>query len=219
MVRAAIFDIDGTLVDSNDLHVDSWQETFRHFGKEFSHKELRQQVGKGGDKYLPEFLSEAEIRLRGDEINSYRSALFRKKYIGRVHAFPKVRELFARLKQDGKRIALASSGNEQDTAHFIKLMKIGGFFDAQTSKDDVAQSKPSPDVFLRALNLLHVQPDEAVAIGDTPYNVQAAKKLGLPIIAVLCGGFSEDELRAEGAVAVFRDPADLLENYERSPLA
>jgi phosphoglycolate phosphatase-like HAD superfamily hydrolase len=73
-------------------------------------------------------------------------------------------------------------------------------------------------VFLRALNLLHLQPDEAVVIGDTPYDVQAAKKIGLPIIGLLCGGFSEDELRAEGAVGIFRDPADLLENYARSPL-
>ena len=218
MVRAAIFDIDGTLVDSNDLHVEAWQETFRHFGKEFAYNDLRAQVGKGGDQYLPAFLSEAELRQHGEDINSYRSALFRKEYIDRVRAFPKVRELFERIKQDGKRIALASSGNEEDSARFIKLMHIGGLFDAQTSKNDVARSKPSPDVFLRALNLLHLQPDEAVVIGDTPYDVQAAKKIGLPIIGLLCGGFSEDELRAEGAVGIFRDPADLLENYARSPL-
>jgi HAD superfamily hydrolase (TIGR01509 family) len=219
MVKAVIFDIDGTLVDSNDLHVEAWQEAFRHFGKEFDYKELRRQVGKGGDQYLPAFLSDLEVRQRGEEINSYRSALFRKSYLDRVRPFPKVRALFERIKQDGKRIALASSGNENDGAHFVKLTQIGGLFDAQTSKNDVAQSKPSPDVFLRALNLLHVQPEDAVAVGDTPYDVDAAKKIGLSVVGLTCGGFGEDELRAEGAVAVYRDPADLLEHYTRSPLA
>jgi HAD superfamily hydrolase (TIGR01509 family) len=218
MVKAVIFDIDGTLVDSNDLHVEAWQEAFRHFGREFDYKELRRQIGKGGDQYLPAFLSEMEVRLHADEINTFRSALFRKKYLERVRPFPQVRELFERIKRDGKRIALASSGNEDDSAHFIKLTEIGGLFEARTSKNDVAQSKPSPDVFRRALNLLEIQPEEAIAVGDTPYDVQAAKKIGLPIVALLCGGFPEDELRAEGAIAIYRDPADLLANYMRSPL-
>jgi len=218
MIKGVIFDIDGTLVDSNDLHAEAWQETFRHFGKEFEYKDLRRQIGKGGDHYLPAFLSQAEMLLHGDEINSFRADLFRRKYIGRVRAFPKVRELFERIRQDGKRIALASSGNENDTLHFVELLAVRELADAYTSKGDVAQSKPSADVFLRALNLLHLQPDEAVAVGDTPFDVDAAKKIGLPVVALTCGGFSEDELRAEGAVAVYRDPADLLEHYTRSRL-
>ena len=218
MVRAVIFDIDGTLVDSNDLHVQAWQEAFRHFGKEFDYGALRGQVGKGGDQYLPEFLTEAEMLLHGKEIERYRGDLFRRSYLERVRPFAKVRELFERIRQDGKRIALASSGTEEDNAHSIKLMNIAGLFDAQTNKNDVAQSKPSPDVFRRALNLLRVPPEEAVAVGDTRYDIDAAKKIGLPLIALTCGGFSEDELRAEGAIAIFRDPADLLENYARSPL-
>ncbi|HEV3408649.1 MAG TPA: HAD family hydrolase [Chthoniobacterales bacterium] len=218
MIKGVIFDIDGTLVDSNDLHVEAWQEAFRHFGKEFDYKELRRQVGKGGDHYLPAFLSQGDMLLHGEEINKFRSDLFRRKYIARTRAFPKVPELFERIRQDGKRIALASSGNENDTLHFIDLLAVRGLADVYTSKGDVAQSKPSTDVFLRALNLLHLQPEEAVAVGDTPFDVDAAKKIGLPIVALTCGGFSEDELRAEGAVAVYRDPADLLEHYTRSPL-
>jgi HAD superfamily hydrolase (TIGR01549 family) len=218
VITAAIFDLDGTLVDSNDLHTKAWQETFRHFGKEIPYQELRQQIGKGGDQYLPVFLSEAELRKIGPEVERYRAKLFQEKYLERVRPFPKVRELFEQLRKDGKRIALASSGNEHEVEHYVKLADIDGLVDVQVSKSDVSHSKPQPDVFTSALHSLHAAPDEAFAIGDTPYDVQAAKKIELRTIAVLCGGFAEDALRASGAIAIYRDPADLLENYRRSPL-
>jgi len=218
VISAAIFDLDGTLVDSNDLHTEAWQETFRDFGKEIPYEELRAQIGKGGDQYLPVFLSEVELRTIGPEIEKYRAKLFRKKYLEQVRPFPKVRELFERLRNDGKRIALASSGNDDEVEHYVKLAEIGDLVDARTTKSDVSHSKPQPDVFTSSLYLLHVAADEAVAIGDTPYDVQAAKKIELRTVAVLCGGFSEDALRASGAIALYRDPADLLESYRRSPL-
>jgi HAD superfamily hydrolase (TIGR01509 family) len=218
VISAAIFDLDGTLVDSNDLHAAAWQETFRHFGKEIPYQQLRQQIGKGGDQYLPVFLSEVELRKIGPEIEKYRAKLFKKKYLEQVRPFPKVRELFERLRLEGKRIALASSGNEDEIEHYVKLANIRGLVDAQTTKSDVSHSKPQPDVFTSVLHLLHLAPDEALAIGDTPYDVQAAKKIELRTIAVLCGGFAEDALRASGAIAIYRDPADLLESYRRSPL-
>ena len=219
MIRAVIFDLDGTLVDSNELHVDAWDESFRHFGKEFPRRRLHDHIGKGGDKYLPEFLTEAELRSMGDELTDYRSDVFKRKYIERVRPFPKVRELLQRIRDDGKHVVLASSGNENEVEHYIKVSEIGEVAEAFTTKSDVSNSKPSPDVFRRALNLVHVQPDEAIVVGDTPYDIQAAKKIDVPAIALLCGGFSEDELRAEGAVAIFKDPADLLDNYARSPLS
>jgi HAD superfamily hydrolase (TIGR01509 family) len=219
MVRAAIFDLDGTIVDSNDLHAEAWQETFRHFGKEIPYAQLRHQIGKGGDQYLPAFLDAVEMNSIGAEVEQYRSNIFKKSYLSRIHAFPRVRELFEKLRSDGKRIALASSGSESDVEHYVKLAEIGGLFDAQTTKSDVRHSKPEPDVFLGALNALQLRADEAIVIGDTPYDVSAAKKIGLPTIAVLCGGFAEDELRASGAVAIYRDIEDLLTSYQRSPLA
>ena len=218
MIRAVIFDLDGTVVDSNDLHAEAWREAFQHYGKEFPMKELHHQIGKGGDKYLPEFLSTAEIREFGSELEEFRSDLFRRKYLERVKPFPRVRELFQRIRDDGKRIALASSGNDTEVTHYVKLAELGELIDAQTTKSDVANSKPSPDVFASALSLLHLQAQDAIVIGDTPYDVQAAKKIELPTVAVLCGGFPEDELRASGAIAIYRDPADLLESYLRSPL-
>jgi HAD superfamily hydrolase (TIGR01549 family) len=220
VIRAAIFDLDGTLVDSNELHVLAWQETFRHFGKEIPLERLREQIGKGGDQYLPEFLTEKEMREFGEQADKYRGEVFKKKYLPQVRAFPKVRELFERVRSDGKKIALASSGKDSEVNHYEKLIGIDGLSDSMTSADQVAHSKPRSDVFLAALRTLGSwPPEEAIAIGDTPYDVQAAKKIDLPIIGFLCGGFSEDVLRDAGAIAIFRDPADLLERYYQSPLA
>jgi len=219
VIRAAIFDLDGTLVDSNELHVLAWHDTFRHFHKDIPLERLREQVGKGGDQYLPVFLNEREMREFGDEADKYRGEVFKKKYLSHVKPFPKVRELFERIRAEGKKIALASSGKEDEVRHYEKLLGIGGMVDCMTTADQVAHSKPRADVFIAALNLLSMQPGDAIAIGDTPYDVDAAKKIGLPVIGVLCGGFPEQTLRGEGAVAIFDDPANLLERYYQSPLA
>ncbi|MEY2489012.1 MAG: hypothetical protein QOC70_954 [Verrucomicrobiota bacterium] len=220
MIRAAIFDLDGTLVDSNDLHVQAWQETFRHFGKEIPLEKLREQIGKGGDQYLPVFLSEKELREIGKQMDEFRGKIFKRKYLPRVRPFPRVRELFERVRSDGKKIALASSGKADEVEYYQKLIGIEGLVDCQTTADDVAHSKPKPDVFIAALRLLgHLSPEQAVAIGDTPYDIEAAKKIDLPTIALLCGGFPEDDLRDAGAIAIFREPADLLDRYYQSPLA
>ncbi|MEY2519329.1 MAG: hypothetical protein QOF24_1088 [Verrucomicrobiota bacterium] len=220
MIRAAIFDLDGTLVDSNELHVEAWQETFRHFGKEIPVERLREQIGKGGDQYLPVFLNELEMREFAKEADEFHGKIFKKKYLLQVRPFAKVRELFERVRSDGKKVALASSGKEHEVHHYEKLAGIEDLVDSMTSADQVAHSKPKSDVFIAALRTLgNLQPQDAIAIGDTPYDVEAAKKIDLPIIGLVCGGFSEGALRDEGAVAIFRDPADLLERYYQSPLA
>ncbi|MDQ6809404.1 MAG: HAD family phosphatase [Verrucomicrobiota bacterium] len=220
MIKAAIFDLDGTLVDSNDLHAEAWQETFRHFGKEIPLPALRAQIGKGGDQYLPVFLNEREMRTIGEAVEKFRGEIYQKKYLAQVKPFPCVRELFERLRASGKKVALASSGVADELDHYRALAHIDGLIDAQTTKDDVARSKPAPDIFLAALhNLGGVAADEAIVIGDSPFDIQAARKIGLATIALLCGGFPEDKLRAMGAAAIFRDPADLLKNLQRSPLA
>jgi beta-phosphoglucomutase-like phosphatase (HAD superfamily) len=218
VIRAVIFDLDGTLVDSNELHVLAWQETFRHFGKEIPLERLREQIGKGGDQYLPVFLNEQEMREFGAQADEYRGEIFKKKYLSQVRPFPKVRELFERVRAEGRKIALASSGKEDEVRHYEKIAEIEGLVDCMTTADQVAQSKPKADVFIAALRILGVLPGEAIAMGDTPYDVAAAKKIELPVIGLLCGGFPEQALRDEGAVAIFRDPADLLERYYQSPL-
>ena len=213
-LRAFIFDVDGTLVDSNEFHVESWDRAFRHFGKQFSREQLRAQIGKGSDQYLPEFLSAKEIERFGKELDEYRSDLFKKEYLPRVKPFPKVRELFERIRDDKKRIVLASSGKKADTKHYIKLLKIDNLIEGYTSADDADRSKPAPDLFSAALEKLSVSPNEAITVGDTRFDIEAAAKAGLSTVAVTCGGPSEAVLREAGAIAIYRDPADLLTHYD-----
>jgi HAD superfamily hydrolase (TIGR01549 family) len=211
-----IFDIDGTLVDSNELHVDSWDQAFRRFGKQFTQEQLRAQIGKGSDQYLPEFLTPQEIERFGKELDEYRSGLFRKEYLPKVRPFPKVRDLFQRIHDDNKRIVLASSGKKADTKYYVDLLKIGDLIDGYISGDDTDRSKPAPDIFAAALEKLgDISPADAVTVGDTRFDIEAAKKTGLKTIAFLCGGTPESVLRQAGAIAVYRDPADFLTHYEK----
>ncbi|MDQ3257346.1 MAG: HAD family hydrolase [Acidobacteriota bacterium] len=219
MIKAVIFDIDGTLVDSVDLHARAWQETFKHFGKEIPFEDVRRQIGKGGDQLMPVFFTEEEIDRFGEEMEEFRGDLFKREYLPQVRAFPQTRELFERVTADGKRIALASSAKEDELDTYKKLARIEDLVEKETSADDAEKSKPHPDIFEAALaQLADIEPEEAVVVGDTPYDAEAAGKIPLRTVGVLCGGWSEDELRAAGCIAVYRDPADLLARFDGSPL-
>ena len=220
MIKAVIFDIDGTLVDSVDLHARAWQETFRHFGKEIPYERVRHQIGKGGDQLMPVFFSKEELDERGSEMEKYRGELFKREYLPRVRAFPRVRELFQKLKDEGFRLALASSAKEDELGTYKKLARIEDLVEEETSSDDADKSKPHPDIFEAVLERLgDIEPLEAVVVGDTPYDAQAAGKLGLRTLGVLSGGFPEAELKAAGCVQIYQDPADLLARYEESLIA
>ncbi|HEX8072983.1 MAG TPA: HAD family hydrolase [Pyrinomonadaceae bacterium] len=220
MLKAVIFDIDGTLVDSVDLHARAWQEAFRHFGREIPFADVRHQIGKGGDQLMPVFFSKEELDEFGEEMEKYRGDLFKREYMPRVRAFPRVRELFERIKRDGKRIALASSAKEDELKVYKELANISDLVEEETSSDDADKSKPHPDIFEAALAQLgDVAPAEALVVGDTPYDAEAAGKAGLRTVGVLCGGFPEAELRAAGCVRIYQAPADLLARYDESPLA
>jgi len=209
--RAVIFDLDGTLVDSNEFHIDSWDRAFRHFGKTFSYEELRKQIGKGSDNYLPQFLTPKEMNEFGKELDQYRSDLFKKEYLPCVKPFPSVRELFEQIRGDGKQILLASSGKKPETKHYTKLLQIEDLIDGQITSEDANSSKPAPDIFNAALAKLGVSRNEAIVVGDTRFDVEAAKKAGLAAIGFLCGQAADEQtLRKAGALAVYRDPADLL---------
>lgn len=219
MIKAVIFDLDGTLVDSNELHVDSWERAFRHFGKRFSVEALRRQIGKGSDQYISEFLTDDEIERFGNELDGYRSRIFEEEYLPRVRPFPKVRELLERIKRDGKQIVLATSGKKSEAKFYQKLLQIEDLIDGETTADDAAKSKPAPDIFEAALKKLSgVSNLEAIVVGDTRFDVAAARKAGLRTIGLLCGGTSETVLLQAGAVAIYRDPADLLDHIPGAPL-
>jgi HAD superfamily hydrolase (TIGR01549 family) len=212
---AFIFDIDGTLVDSNELHVDSWDRAFRRFGKQFSREKLRTQIGKGSDQYLPEFLTPDEIDRFGKELDDYRSGLFKKEYLPKVRPFPKVRDLFQRIRDDNKRVVLASSGKKTDTKYYVDLLKVDNLIDGYVSGDDADSSKPAPDIFAASLKKLgDISPADALTVGDTRFDIEAARKIGIKTIAFLCGGTSGPVLREAGAIAIYSDPADFLAHYD-----
>jgi len=219
MVRAVIFDVDGTLVDSVDLHAKAWQEAFQHFGKQVAFEAVRSQIGKGGDHLMPEFLPREQIERQGKEIEQYRTNLFKRQYMPLVKPLPGVRQLFQRLRDDGRQIALASSAKGDELETYKRIANISDLLDTETSSDDAQQSKPDPDIFQAALHRLHdAPPADAVAIGDSPYDAEAAGKTGLRTIGVLSGGFPEDRLRRAGCAEIYRDVAHLLQHYNESLL-
>ncbi len=219
MVKAVIFDVDGTLVDSVDLHALAWQEALKHFGHEIAFERIRYQIGKGGDQLLPVFLTPDELARVGGDLDAYRSELFKKTYLPQVRPFPKVRELFTCIREDAKRIALASSAKEDELSAYKRIADIEDLVEKETSSGDVERSKPHPDIFQAALDKMPgVSAETAIVVGDTPYDAEAAGKLGLRTIGVLCGGFPEADLLAAGCLAIFRSPADLLARYDQSPL-
>lgn len=220
MVRAVIFDVDGTLVDTNDLHTASWADAFRHFGHDIPPDRIRHEIGKGGDTLMPALLPGDVVERQGKDIEAFRKDLYMREYLPRARAFPEVRALFERIRAAGQKIVLASSGSAAEVDSYKGIAGIGDLIDDATTKDDAERSKPFPDIFLAALKrLAPIGPAEAIVVGDTPYDAQAAAKAGLRTVGLLCGGFPDDELRGAGLVALYRDPADLLANYGRSPLA
>jgi HAD superfamily hydrolase (TIGR01549 family) len=220
MTKAVIFDVDGTLVDTVDLHASAWVEALKHFGFEVAFKDMRTQIGKGGDQILHGLLPPDVIERRQEEIETFRADLFEREYLPKARAFPGVRALFEHIRAVGQRAVLASSGKEDEVEGYKKLADIADLIDSATSSDDAERSKPFPDIFQAALDkLAPLAASEVLVVGDTPYDAEAARNAGLKTVGVLSGGFSEQALREAGCIAIYRDPEDLLKNYNSSPLA
>jgi HAD superfamily hydrolase (TIGR01549 family) len=219
-VRAVIFDIDGTLVDSVDLHARAWRDAFLEFGRDVPLGTVRNQIGKGGDQLLPVFFSKDEIKRYGEELTEFRGKLYKRAYLPEVKAFPKVRELFERVLSEKKRIALGSSAKEDELEAYVKLTNIGGLIEVATSADDAERSKPHPDIFHAALEQLgSPEPRDVIVVGDSPYDAMAANRAGLRAIGVRCGGFGDDDLRDAGCLEIHDDPAAILAGYDVTLLA
>ena len=221
MPQAIIFDIDGTLLDSVDLHAKAWQEALEHFGYNLPFTRVRTQIGKGGDQLLPELLGNEEAERRGKEIQEFRGRLFKDKYLSQVKPFAGVRALFERCLSNGQKIGLASSAQGDELKHYEEIAKIGDLVEVETSSADAQRSKPHPDILEAALDRLGpgIDRSRVLIVGDSPFDATAARKAGLPIVGVRCGGFPEDDLRAAGCTCLYDDPEDLLANYDSSPLA
>ena len=219
MIMTVIFDVDGTLVDTVDMHAEAWQRALKEYGKEVKFSAVRAQIGKGGDQLLPVFFSPEELDRFGEELEERRGEIFKQEYLPKSNAFPRVRELVERIQRDGKRVVLGSSAKQDELEHFKKVTNIADLLEGETSADDAEKSKPEPDIFLAAMGEGgNPEPREAIVVGDTPYDAIAAAKAKLKTIGLLCGGFPEQSLKDAGCVAIYKDPADLLARYEESPI-
>jgi HAD superfamily hydrolase (TIGR01509 family) len=218
MADVLLTDIDGTLVDSNALHAEAWRRTFEHFGIQVGLDEAWRQIGKGGDKVIPVFVPEADRERLEKPLKEFRKEIFHRDYMSRMVAFPQARELLLRVRQSGMKIALATSSDEEDLATYGKLVGMDDLVDQASSSADAKASKPNADIFAAALSKVNMRAEQAVALGDTPWDAQAAGKLGIPVIGLTSGGWKADDLRSAGCVEVWQDPADLLLNFDRSAL-
>jgi HAD superfamily hydrolase (TIGR01509 family) len=218
MPSAIIFDIDGTLIDSVDLHALAWHEAFKRFGHDVAFEAARSQIGKGGDKLLPVFLTEAQVRDHGKELEAWRGEHFKSEYLPLVQSFSAVPALVRELRERGLKIAIASSAKRDELDVYTGIAGIRDLIDEVVSSADVGESKPAPNIFEVVLRRLDVAASDAVAVGDSPYDAQAACRLGVKAVGVLSGGFTEAALREAGCIAVYPGPAALLACLDASPL-
>jgi HAD superfamily hydrolase (TIGR01509 family) len=217
--KAAIFDVDGTLLDSVDLHALAWHEAMEKFGHDVSFEQARGQIGKGGDKLIPHFLTAEAQRDHGKEMEEWRGKRFKTEYLPLVRPFSAVPDLLQRVRDAGLRIAVASSAKKDELENYLDIAGIADLIDVTTSSDDVEESKPAPDIFEAALKKLNMGGGDAVAIGDTPYDSEAAGKAGIQTVGVLCGGFTEVSLRKARCVQVYPGPAAMLACFGDTLLA
>jgi phosphoglycolate phosphatase-like HAD superfamily hydrolase len=211
MKRAVLLDIDGTLVDSNQLHAEAWHEALAQHGFRVATDKLLGMIGMGGDKLLPAVSGLAEDSPRGKQIVADRSELFMRDYLPRVRALPGARALVERILAHGHRPVVASSANSRELTGLLQRGNLADLLPLRTTSDDAESSKPDPDIVQAVL------PREAIMIGDTPYDLKAAARAGVGFVGVRSGGWDDKALR--GALAVYEDAADLLAAFEQSPLA
>jgi HAD superfamily hydrolase (TIGR01509 family) len=217
MPKVVLLDIDGTLLDSNEAHARAWAAALHEYGHVVPVEVLRPLIGKGGDKLLLETV-ELDIHSEGGQlIDKARQAIFNEQLLPTLHATEGARALLVRLRDSGLQLVVATSASDEDLKGLLKQGGLEDLLEVAATSSDSRQSKPAPDIVQAALRKAGVQPDEAVMLGDTPYDIRAASASGVRTIALRCGGWWNDEAFAD-AVAVYNDPADLLLQFDSSVL-
>ncbi len=214
--RGVLFDVDGTLVDSNDANAHAWVDAMQMEGHEVAFNRVRPLIGMGADKVLPQVLGIAKETEEGKRISQHRKDIYQQQYLPHLKAFPRALELLERMRGQGLTLIIATTAEPEELQGVLPLLGPHAstmFTDAATAKEAV-QSKPDGDVVQAAVGRSGSRPDELVMIGDTPYDIEAAAKVGVQTIAFRSGGWSAQDLTK--AIAVYDDPADLLAHYETS---
>jgi|SRR5579875_2107508 len=208
-LNAALFDVDGTLVDTNYLHAVTWWEAFGQAGHDVPMAQIHRAIGMGSDQLLDALLPADRDREEDGSVRAAHSALYAT-YWSRLRPFKDAAKLLRACKRRGLRVVLASSADEREFAALRAALHADDAIDAATSSADVERTKPAPDLVQVALEKARVAPDSAVFVGDTVWDVQACGKAGVPCIGLLSGGFGREELLGAGAAEVFDGPAELL---------
>jgi len=214
LLRGVIFDIDGTLVDSNDAHAQSWVDTFGEFGYDVPFDAVRPLIGMGGDKLLPKAIGVDSDSEEGKKLSERRSEIFRERYLPRLRAFDGSRELVLRIRADDLKAIVATSAKDEELKGLLKAAQVADLMEEKATASDAQRSKPDPDIVHAAIGESGISPRQLVMIGDTPYDVEAAGRAGVRIIGFRCGGWTDEELK--GAVEIYDGPAHLLERYPSS---
>lgn len=211
--RGVILDIDGTLIDSNDGHAQAWVDALAEEGINVPFEKVRPLIGMGSDKLLPEVSGIEKDSKQGERLGKRRSEIFKEKYLPQVKPFPKVRDLIKTLQDRGIKIQIATSAQSDEVEDFLKVAGVPEIADKKTTSDDAEQSKPDPDIVNAAIQKIKLAPAELVMLGDTPYDIEAAKKAGVKTIAFRCGGWWKDA-DFKDAFAILDGPAELLEHLD-----
>ena len=217
-MAVAILDIDGTLVDTNYHHAIAWFRAFRQHGIVLPIWRIHRHIGMGGDQLIGALTDERFEEREGDSIRAAEKVLYME-LIGEVEPMQGARKLLEENKRRGHSVVLASSAKADEVEHYLELLDARSIADAWTTSADVEQTKPQPDLVNSALEKADADPKDAVMVGDTPWDVQAAKSAKVPTIAVRTGGFGQEELEEAGAAAVFESVAELLGRIDETKLS
>jgi len=215
MYRAVIFDVDGTLVDSNDAHAQAWVQALAEGGRRVEFSRVRPLIGMGSDKLLPAAAGVAADSSEGQAIADRRREIFFHDWLPRLQPTRGARDLLEWLRDDRLKLYVASSANADELQPLLRVAGADKLIESTTSSDDASRSKPDPDIVKAAIDRTGRPADDVIMIGDTPYDVEAALGAGIAIIALRSGGWSDSDL--DGAAAVYDDPEDLVNHYDLSP--
>ena len=215
-IRGILCDIDGTLIDSNAAHARAFSQAFADNGHDIPVEKIRPLIGMGGDKLIPQLTGLEKDSPPFKAISERRKQIYLEQYVPHLQPTPGAKEFLERLKAEHIQIVAATSG-EEDTNVALKQVGLDAYFEEKASSKDAAQSKPDPDIVQAALRKAGLHADEAVMLGDTPYDIEAAQKANVRILALLCGGWKRDNLAA--AAAIYESPADLLAHFDQSLLS
>jgi len=215
-MRGALLDVDGTLLDSNDAHAQSWIDALAEHGVARPFEQLRRLIGMGSDHLLPAIGIDESSELARALLET-RSQIFRREYLSKLQPFPSARALVERMREQGSSLVVASSASKDELGGLLGRAGVADLLELRTSADDAESSKPAPDIIEAAVALSGHVAGELLLLGDTPYDVAAGTRAGVGVVAVRCGGWADQDLK--GAIAIYDDPAALLRDFASSPFA